>query len=91
MFSADLNNVRLTPNMRRIARIMAFTAAAYLCGYVAVGVTHTKQWFDKSTEETGSYTFFDTWSQSDILLFRAFLPMLMLDSVVLRRPFERDK
>jgi len=70
---------------------MALVFIAYTCGYLAVRVTHTKRWFDKSTEETGCYTFFDTWSDSDTLLYRAFYPMLLLDSMILRRPFERDK
>ena len=83
--------MRYSSHIDRIASIMAWVAAAYLCAYMAVRVTHTKHWFDKSTEETGSYTFFDTWSQSDTLLYRAFYPMLVLDSAVLRRPFERDK
>lgn len=78
-------------NIRRAGRVAVFIAAAYLCGYVVVRVTHTKQWFDKTTEETGSYTFFDTWSQTDTLLYRTFYPMLVLDSAVLRRPYERDK
>ena len=83
--------MRHSLHIDRVVSIIAWLAAAYLCGYVAVRVTHTKHWFDKSTEETGSYTFFDTWSQSDTLLYRAFYPMLVLDSAVLRRPFERDK
>ena len=78
-------------NIRRAGQIAAFIAAAYLLAYVVVRVTHTKHWFDKTTEETGSYTFFDTWSQTDTLLYRTFYPMLLLDSAVLRRPFERDK
>ena len=34
---------------------------------------------------------FSTWSESDTLLYRAFYPMLLLDSMILKRPFERDK
>ena len=78
----------------KICRGLAVLGAllvAYLSAYVFVRTTHTKRWFDKRTEETGSYTFFDTWSRSDTLLYRAFYPMLVLDSVALKRPFERDK
>ena len=77
--------------MHRIIRFAACALAVYLCAYAGVRVTHTRQWFDKSTDQTGSYTFFDTWSRTDTLLYGAFYPMLALDSTVLKRPFERDK
>jgi hypothetical protein len=83
--------MRLSRTIQAIASTIALILAVYLCGYVAVRITHTKYWFDKSAEETGSYTFFDTWSESDTLLFRAFYPMLVADSLFFRRPFERDK
>ena len=83
--------MRHSLHTRRAGWIPTLIATAYLFGYVAVRVTHTKQWFDKTTEETGSYTFFDTWSRTDTLLYRAFYPMLAIDSVLFRRPFERDK
>lgn len=83
--------MRHSLNIRKAGRGAAFIAAAYLCGFAVVRFTHAKQWFDKSTEETGSYTFFDTWSRTDTLLYRTFYPMLVLDSAVLKRPFERDK
>jgi hypothetical protein len=78
-------------HINKVGQIAAFMAAAYFSIFVVVRVTHTKHWFDKTTEETGSYTCFDTWSQTDTLLYRTFYPMLALDSVVLRRPLERDK
>jgi hypothetical protein len=78
-------------NIRRVGQIAAFIAVAYFCSYVVVRVTHTKHWFDKTTEENGSYTFFDTWSHTDTLLYRAFYPMLVLDLAVLRRSYERGK
>ena len=82
--------MRHTHTNRRAVRFVAVIVAAYLAGYVVVRFSHTKQWFDKSTEETGSHTFFDTWSQTDTLLYRAYYPMLALDLAVLGRPFERD-
>ena len=83
--------MRLSRTIHGIVGSIALVLAVYLCGYVAVRITHTKHWFDKSTEETGSYTFFDAWSESDTLLYRAFYPMLVADSQIFRRPFERDK
>ena len=80
-----------SPILHRAIRILALVAAMYLCAYVAVRVTHTKYWFDKRTEETGSYTFFDTWSQMDEICYRVFYPIMVLDSRILGRPFERDK
>ncbi len=77
--------------MDRIVRILVLVAVVYLCGYAAIRATHTKRWFDKTTEETGSYTFFDTYSQADTLFYRLFYPVLTLDSRILKRPFERDK
>ena len=78
-------------NIRRASQIAAFIGAAYFCSYVVVRVTHTKHWFDKTTEETGTYTFFNTWSHTETLLYRTFYPILVLDSAVLQRPFGRDK
>jgi hypothetical protein len=85
------DTVRSSPKIQRLTGLAACLLAAYLCGYWAVRATHTKRWFDKSTDETGSYTFFDTWSPSDTILYRAFYPVLVLDLVVLKRQFERDK
>ena len=51
--------MRLSRTIHGIVGSIALVLAVYLCGYVAVRITHTKHWFDKSTEETGSYTFFD--------------------------------
>ena len=82
---------RLSPIIGLLEGILLFTAVAYLCGYLAVRATHTKHWFDKTTEETGSYTFFDTWSPSDMLLYRIFYPIIVLDSKLLRRDFLKDK
>jgi len=82
---------RSSPIKSLLEDILLFTALAYLCGYVAVRATHTKHWFDKTTEETGSYTFFDTWSRSDMLFYRIFYPVIVLDSKLLRRDFVRDK
>ena len=39
-------------NIRRAGRVAVFIAAAYLCGYAVVRVTHVKSWFDKATEKT---------------------------------------
>ena len=66
-------------------------ALTYLSGYSVVRFTHTKHWFDKTTEESGRYTFFDTWSKTDTILYRVYYPMRVIDSAVLHRPFERDK
>jgi hypothetical protein len=82
---------RLRRSRCRILCVTTLLVVVYVCGYVAVRVAHTKHWFDKSTEETGSYTFFDTWSRSDALLYQAFYPMLVFDSLIFRRPFEKDK
>ncbi len=77
--------------MQKTLNFITLAVAVYLTGYVAVRLTHTKSWFDRSTGETGSHMFFDTWSTADPLLYRVYYPMLVLDSVVFRRPFERDK
>jgi len=76
---------------RRIGVFLVVLALAYLGGYATVRITHTKHWFDKTIGETGSYTFFDTSSHTDAFLDRAFYPMLVLDSEVLKRPFDIDK
>ena len=83
--------MRSSSNIERIIWFSAVILVTYVCVYGVVRFTHTKQWFDKSTEETGSYTFFDIWSKSDAWLYSAFYPVLVLDSVALKRPFERDK
>lgn len=77
--------------MRQIIPAAVVLAGSYLGGYAAVRVTHTQCWFDHRTEETGTYTFFDTWSNTDMLLYRAFYPLLVLDSAVSGRSFEKDK
>jgi hypothetical protein len=79
-----------TPIRDFVANFLALVSAVYLCGYSVVRFTHTKHWFDKTMEETGSYTFFDTWSRRDGLLYTLFYPMLVLDSKILGRPFEQD-
>jgi hypothetical protein len=83
--------MRSSSNIERIIWFLAVILATYVCMYGVVRVTHTKPWFDKSNEETGSYTLFDTWSKSDTWLYSAFYPMLVLDSVAMKRPFVRDK
>jgi len=77
--------------MRQVASILTVIALAYLAGYAAVRINHTQRWFDKNTEEIGSYTFFDSLSESDSLLYYTFYPMVMVDSRVFMRPFQRDK
>ena len=68
--------VRVVNRRERWAKWTAIAAIAtvafYLGGYFTVRATHTKRWFDKSTGETGSFTFFDTWSWMDTLLYRAY-------------------
>ena len=82
---------RLSPIKSLFDGVLLFSAVAYLCGYLVVRAKHTKHWFDKTTEETGRYTFFDTWSPSDMLLYSIFYPIIVLDSKLLRRDFLRDK
>jgi hypothetical protein len=77
--------------MSRCGKVLTILVAVYLAGYLAVRLTHKKVWFDKTTEETGSYTFFNTAAPSDSLLYRAFYPLLWFDSEVFQRPFVRDK
>jgi hypothetical protein len=81
----------LRENTRALLRFAVVALMAYLAGYLTVRFSNTKYWFDKSTEETGSYTCFDKWSHTDTLLYRAYYPLLALDSAVFGRPFERDK
>jgi hypothetical protein len=81
----------LRERTRPLLRSAVVALMAYLAGYLMVRFSNTKYWFDKNTEETGSYTFFDTWSHTDTLLHRAYYPMLALDSAVFGRPFVRDK
>ncbi len=65
--------------------------AIYFLGFVAVRQTHTKEWFDRTTEETGAYTFFDSWSEADSGLYFLYYPMLVADEKLCHRPFDRDK
>ena len=65
--------------------------ACYVAAFFVVRHSHTKWWFDKSTEERGAYTFFDTNSSIDTLLHVAFRPFLILDERLTYRPFVRDK
>ncbi len=82
--------MRHSPTIDRIACAVALIVVSYLLAYGIIRITHTKQWFDKSTEEIGNYTFFNTNSQSDTLLYRLFYPLLKLDSEVFNRTFEKD-
>ena len=41
-------------NIRRAGRVAVFIAAAYVCDYAVVRVTHLKYWFDKAAGKTGS-------------------------------------
>ena len=77
--------------MRTIKVLSLGLAVAYVVAYVAVRVTHTQRWFDKTTEETGSYTLFDTYSRMDMVLYRGFTPLIALDSFLFRRDCVRDK
>jgi hypothetical protein len=71
--------------MRTIKIFIVSLVVAYIAGYIAVRVTHTHRWIDKRTKETGSYTFFDSWSQLDITLYCVFRPLITLDSFLFRR------
>jgi hypothetical protein len=82
---------RFSPKSHKAACMIALLISVYLCAYIPVRISHTKYWFDKSTEETGSYTFFDTWSKADTTLYWVFYPMLVIDSIILGRPFVQDK
>ena len=63
----------------------------YFFGYIVVRNTHEKQWFDKTTEETGSYSFFNSLSTFDSFLHLIYLPFLELDLKTMNRPYEKDK
>jgi hypothetical protein len=71
------------------ATMLALTA--YIGGYAVVRQTHTKWWFDKTTEERGAYTFFDTWSKFDVCLCFVYRPLLALDLKLTERGWKLDK
>ena len=49
------------------------------------------RWFDKTTEEVGYYTAFDTCSAADMALYKLYYPVCCLDRFAFGRDFERDK
>lgn len=75
----------------RILLITATAISGYLGSYIATRETHTKWWFDKSTEEKGAYTFFDRWSWTDRFLVTIYRPMLSMDQIATKRPWVFDK
>lgn len=77
--------------MKRVSAATVLMAILYFGGYGVVRWTHTQYWFDKTTEETGSYTFFDTYSDTDNALARTYYPLLVVDSLLFARRFEQDK
>ena len=75
----------------KLAISALLVVSAYLGSYFVVKKTHTKWWFDKTTEEKGAYTFFDSSSQFDTFLCFAYCPLLELDAKLNQREWERDK
>jgi hypothetical protein len=75
----------------KAASVIALAIIAYIGSYAIVRQTHTKWWFDKTTEERGPYTFFDTWSKFDVGLCFVYRPLLALDLKLNQRVWILDK
>lgn len=75
----------------KVAISVLLVASGYLGSYVVVRKTHTQWWFDKTTEERGAYTFFDSYSRFDTFLCFAYRPLLELDAKLTQRSWELEK
>jgi hypothetical protein len=77
--------------MKRFKTSLLIPLLVYVGSYIAFRTTHTMRWFDKTTEEVGYYTAFDTCSAADMALYKLYYPVCCLDRFAFGRDFERDK
>ena len=80
-----------TEGMKKWPKFVIPVLFVYIVGYATVRTTYEMHWFDKTTEETGAYTFFNSLSVWESTLHAMYLPLLEVDLRITNRPYEKDK